>query len=107
MMTGMDRHANDLDPFRIGDYTLDAIPTEREAAAMRRLRDGDRIVVSRSGKGFVWETGPGSIRKYLVEALIDNQWVSAPCPDGPLFGEPSDGCLNLRGSWALRRHEER
>jgi hypothetical protein len=62
-------------------------------------------VTSQRGDGFAWERSPAKLRKYLVVALIDNCWISPPCPDRPLFGEATDGTLNLRGSYALQRYE--
>jgi hypothetical protein len=42
------------DPFVLADgYTMDVMPSAREAATLRQLRSGDRILVSRSGKGYV------------------------------------------------------
>jgi hypothetical protein len=43
----------------------------------------------------------------LVEALLNKQWISQPCVNGPIFGNSTDGKLNLRGSYALRRYETR
>ena len=82
------------DPFTLADgYVLDVIPSDREASALRQLRSGDRIVVSRSGGGYRWEQAPSTLREYLVLALIHKGWVSRPCPDGPLFGRYTDGTL--------------
>jgi hypothetical protein len=88
-------------------YALDVIPSDREAATLRRLRDGDRILASQNGRGFVWERSPAKLPRYLVDAVINKAWMSRPHPDGPLFGEITDGCLTLRGSHALRCYEAR
>ena len=85
-------------------YTLDVLPSDREAAILRHLRDGDRILIARDGRGYVWENSPGKLRRYLVEAILNKRWACPPY-HGPLFGEPTDGTLNLRGSYALRRYE--
>jgi hypothetical protein len=98
------RHVSEIPPTLSDGYTLDVLPSDREAAILRQLRDGDRIRVSRSGRGFVWERAPGGPPKYLVEAILNKHWASPPCQDGPLFGEPTDGTLDLRGSYALRRY---
>jgi hypothetical protein len=93
-------------PLTLGDgYVLDALPSDREARVLRQLRDGDRILTARDGRGYVWEGSPAKLRRYLVEAILDKHWASRPCPDGPLFGEANDDCLNLRGSHALQRYE--
>jgi hypothetical protein len=96
-----------VDPFRLSGhgYLLDQIPTPAMAKVMQQIWDGDRIVRSQRGDGYAWERGSGTPRKYLVEALINKGWTTTPCPDGPLFGEPTDGTLTLRGSYALRRFE--
>jgi hypothetical protein len=100
------RHISQIVPFALFDgYALDVLPSDSEARTLRQLRDGDRILVARDGRGFVWERSPAKLRRYLVEAILDRVWASPPCPDGPLFGEPEDGTLNLRGSCALQRYE--
>ena len=83
-------------PICIGDYELDVLPSEQ----LWRIYDGDRIVVDTRGATFAWERGGAKPRQYLVKALLYHQWVLPPCPHGPLFGEPTDGALTLRGSWA-------
>jgi hypothetical protein len=40
------------------DHSLDVLPSDREAAALRQPRDGDRIVVTRGGGGHEWEKVP-------------------------------------------------
>ena len=94
--------------FTLADgYVLDVLPSDREAGILRQLRAGDRLVMATHGRGCVWERGNGRPPPYLVAALFNKQWVSRPHPDGPLFGEPTDGTLTLRGSYALRRYETR
>jgi hypothetical protein len=92
------------DPLSDG-YALDIVPSAPEAAVLRQARRDDRILTARSGKGYVWERGSGSLRSRPVTALIRKHWITPPCPDGPLFGQPTDGTLTLRGSYALRRYE--
>ena len=93
-------------PLTLSDgYTLDVLPSDQEAAILRRLRDGDRILIARDGRGYVWENSLDKLRRYWVEAILNKRWTCQPHPDGPLFGEPTDGTLNLRGSYALRRYE--
>jgi hypothetical protein len=100
------RRLNEIDPFALSDgYALDVLPSDNEARVLRQLRSGDRILVARDGRGYVWERSPGKLPRYLVEAILGKHWASPPCPDGQLFGTASDGTLNLRGSHALRRHE--
>jgi hypothetical protein len=100
------RRLSEIDPFALSDgYALDALPSDNAARILRQLRAGDRILTARGGRGYVWERSPAKLRRYLVEAILDKAWASPPCPDGPLFGEPTDGTLNLRGSHALRRFE--
>jgi hypothetical protein len=100
------RRLDEVDPFALFDgYTLGVLPSTREAAILMQLRDGDRILAARDGRGFVWERSPAKLRRYLVEAVLNKHWATPPCPDGPLFGEPTDRTLNLRGSHALRRFE--
>ena len=92
------RRLNEVDPFALPDgYALDVLPSDNEAKILRQLHDGDRILTARDGRGYVWERSPGKLRRYLVD------WISPPHPAGPLFGEPEDGTLNLRGSYALFR----
>jgi hypothetical protein len=96
-----------MDPHTLTDgYELDVLPSRREAEVLRRLRSGDRIVVV-GGSGYAFERGLDRLRAYLVRSLLNQQWISPPCPDGPLFGVPTDGRMNLRGSHALRRLETR
>jgi hypothetical protein len=91
-------------PFRIGDYELDAMLSEQQARVLWQIHDGDRIVVDTRGATFAWERGGTKPRQYLVQALIDNQWIVSPCSLGPLFGEQHDGRLTVRGLHALSRY---
>ncbi len=63
-------------------HTLDVLPSDREAAILRRLRDGDRILIARDGRGYVWENSLGKLRRYLVEAILNKRWACPPHPDG-------------------------
>jgi hypothetical protein len=92
--------------FRIDDYELDTMPTDQQATALRRIYDGDRIVIDIRGATFTWERGGPKPRRYLIESLLNSQWVMPPCPDGPLFGEQRDGRLTVRGEYALLRYRD-
>ena len=67
------RHISEIDPFESAGYVLDATPSAYEASALRQLRDGDRVLVSRSGRGFVWERSSADLPKYLATALINKR----------------------------------
>jgi hypothetical protein len=80
-------------PFRIGNHELDAMPSDQQAKALWRIYDGDRIILDTRGATFTWKRGGAKPRRYLIESLLDNQWVLPPRPDGPLFGQQGDGRL--------------
>ena len=68
------------DPFALVDgYVLDVPPSDREAALLRRQRDdGDRVLIARDGRGYVWERSPAKLHRYLVEALVYKGWITPP-----------------------------
>ena len=84
-------------------YQLDAMPTRQQAAMLPRIEDGDRIVAAPSGKGFVWERGPGGPHHAVINSLINNQ-SPGRTSDGPLFGEDHQGRLTVRGQFTLIRY---
>jgi hypothetical protein len=43
--------------FCIGDYELDATPSEQQAQVLWRIYDGDRIVADTRGATYAWERG--------------------------------------------------
>jgi hypothetical protein len=93
-------HIIEIDPFD----GMDVTPSACEAAALRRLSEGDRFVVDTHGVGLAWERGGPKPPPYLSLALVNKHWAARPCQNGPLFGRPEDGTITERGVWALRRY---
>jgi hypothetical protein len=80
------------------------MPSDQQAKVRWRIYGGDRIVIDTRGVAFAWERGGKKPRPYLVDSLLNNQWILPPCPDGPLFGDQHDGRLTTRGEHALLRY---
>jgi hypothetical protein len=93
-------------PFSPHAYDLDLTPNLAQAKVLRRIADGDRLVLDRDGRRFAWERGGPRPPAKLVDRLLDNQWVLPPCADGPLFGDDRDGRLTVRGEHALVRYRD-
>jgi hypothetical protein len=76
------------DPFTLPDgYVFDVLPSAKETAILRQLQSGDRILVARDGRGYVWERSPGKLRRYLVKAVLNKHWAS-PLPRRPDIRRP-------------------
>jgi hypothetical protein len=92
-------------PIRTSDrFDLDLTPSGRQLAVLRRLDEGDRVLVARGGRGYAWERTDASVDATTGRRLVDNQWLVRP--DYPLFGSSSSGRLTERGRAAFARSRE-
>jgi hypothetical protein len=89
-----------------GPYDLDVMPTRTQAVILIQLKGGDRVVVTRPSGGYQLEGANLPSKKYEFELLINNQWITRPHPDGPLFGNGTEGVITPRGAAALDRYLE-
>jgi hypothetical protein len=96
-----------LDPFRLdgSGYLLDQVPTPAMAQVMQRIWDGDRVVLPRADKGYVWERSDDPVPTVTVKALLARQWLVEPSFPLPILGDSDhrSGTLTTRGLYALNR----
>jgi hypothetical protein len=82
-------------------YELDLTPTGKQVAVLRRLVEGDRILIIRGGHGFEWERSGRQVYAGMVRQLVARHWVSRP--DYPLFGDGAAGRITNHGRAAFAR----